>query len=171
MITKDDLKKMGLAEQADGSWASATVVVKIDPVKEHLSQNKIGDKPKNLLITFLVDPMGKPRMTQSDKWKKRKVVQKYWVYKDMLVQTAKGINFIMPECNYWIFCYISMARSWSKKKKKEFADCPHKLKPDKDNIEKGILDALCKEDSHIWDGRITKIWCYEEQARIEIYQI
>lgn len=35
---------------------------------------------------------------------------------------------------------------------------PHQQKPDKDNLEKALLDAIFGEDSHIWDGRVTKIW-------------
>ena len=35
---------------------------------------------------------------------------------------------------------------------------PHQQRPDKDNLEKAILDAIFKQDSHIWDGRTSKIW-------------
>ena len=35
---------------------------------------------------------------------------------------------------------------------------PHQNKPDVDNICKGIFDSLCKDDSFIWDVRITKCW-------------
>lgn len=33
--------------------------------------------------------------------------------------------------------------------------------PDKDNLEKAVLDALFDEDSAIWDGRATKYWGYD----------
>ena len=35
---------------------------------------------------------------------------------------------------------------------------PHRMKPDKDNLEKGFLDSILKEDSVVWDGRVTKLW-------------
>ncbi len=37
-------------------------------------------------------------------------------------------------------------------------DQPHQSRPDKDNLEKAVQDALCKEDNYIWDSRVTKVW-------------
>jgi Holliday junction resolvase RusA-like endonuclease len=185
-VTKEEMRGMGLVEQEDGSWEpkgkkkkSATMIpfkTKPEFVQAHdpsfpMEYLTLPDlQSHKLLITFPVTPIGKVRMVKSDAWKKRPEVLRYWVYKDQLVSIAKGANFTMPEAFWWMVCYIPMARSWSKKKKKLNAGCPHKQKPDKDNIEKGILDSLCRDDSHIWDGRITKIWCYEGEGRIEIYQ-
>lgn len=45
---------------------------------------------------------------------------------------------------------------------------PHQQRPDKDNFEKAFLDAVCEEDSHIWDGRETKLW--SEEGAIQIIQ-
>lgn len=120
-------------------------------------------------IVFNVDPIGKPRMTQKDKWAKRAAVERYWAYKDHLKVVANAVGFEMPMCNFWMVCYIPVTPSWSKKKKEKHIGTPHLLKPDFDNILKGVLDALCKNDSHIWDGRVTKIWCAENDGRIEIY--
>lgn len=106
--------------------------------------------------TFYVEPVAKPRMTQRDKWKKRPCVQKYYAFKDQLNEQKN--DFVMPESNYWIIFYITMPKSWSQAKKLRMCGMPHKQKPDKDNIEKAFLDALCKEDSNIWDGRTTKRW-------------
>lgn len=35
---------------------------------------------------------------------------------------------------------------------------PHQKKPDKDNLEKALLDAIFDDDSRIWDGRVSKVW-------------
>ena len=49
---------------------------------------------------------------------------------------------------------------WSKKKKHEMDGKPHQSRPDKDNLEKALLDAIYEEDSHVWDSRVTKVWGY-----------
>jgi Holliday junction resolvase RusA-like endonuclease len=58
-----------------------------------------------------------------------------------------------------------MPRSWSKKKRDDFRGKPHLPTPDKDNLEKAFLDALFSKrtgrktsDSHVWDGRVVKLW-------------
>jgi hypothetical protein len=37
---------------------------------------------------FNIDPCPKPRMTSSDRWKKRKCTDKYWKFKDDLKEIA-----------------------------------------------------------------------------------
>ena len=58
-----------------------TKVIDIDTKKERLTADGQSVLPH---ITLNIVPVAKPRMTQSDKWKKRPVVQKYWKYKDDL---------------------------------------------------------------------------------------
>lgn len=53
---------------------------------------------------------------------------------------------------------VPMPKSWSKAKREQYVGQPHQQKPDKDNLEKALLDAVFDEDSHVWDGRVTKIW-------------
>jgi Holliday junction resolvase RusA-like endonuclease len=122
-------------------------------------------RPKKSKV-FNMNPVPKPRMTQSDKWNKRKEVQKYWTYKQE-INLRRG-NFEMPECGYHLIFYIPMPKSWSRKKKAKMAGEPHQSeKADKDNLEKGFLDALCQKDGHIWDGRVSKYWAY--RGKIEVY--
>ncbi len=118
-------------------------------------------------IEFPVDPMGKPRMTQQDKWKKRPATDRYWQLKDNLKKIAEGYKFVMPESNYHMIFYIPMPDSWPKAKKELFNEKPHQQKPDKDNLEKAVLDSLCKEDSYIWDGRVSKYWAYKGKIVIK----
>ncbi|EBZ1027982.1 endodeoxyribonuclease [Salmonella enterica subsp. enterica serovar Muenchen] len=35
---------------------------------------------------------------------------------------------------------------------------PHQQRPDRDNREKSLLDALFSEDCGLWDGQTTKVW-------------
>ncbi len=67
----------------------------------------------------------------------------------------------ISEAGCHIVFVLPMPRSWPKYKKKQFAGQPHQAKPDKDNLEKGLLDALLSEDSGVYDNRVTKIWGYE----------
>lgn len=117
--------------------------------------------------TFKVTPMGKPRMIASDKWKKRKCVEKYWAYKDKILAQSNG--FILPDSNVRIVFYFPMPKSWSEKSKKLMMNKPHKQKPDVDNCGKGLMDILCKEDKHIWDIHITKLW--SDAGQIDIYKM
>ena len=111
------------------------------------------------LKIFTIEPMGKPRMTRADAWKKRPCIQKYWDYKNQLNLQRNG--FVMPESGYHVRFDIPMPSSWSKKKKAQMDGKPHQSTPDKDNLEKALLDALETNDAHIWDGRVTKLWGYE----------
>jgi Holliday junction resolvase RusA-like endonuclease len=107
------------------------------------------------MIVYLT-PVAKPRMTRSDKWKKRPVTDRYWKFKNewkkqvpsALDLNYKQIEFVMP-----------MPKSWSKKKRAEMDGKPHTQKPDLDNLLKGIGDAHYQDDSviHCLDG-IKKTW-------------
>jgi Holliday junction resolvase RusA-like endonuclease len=45
---------------------------------------------------------------------------------------------------------------------------PHRAKPDRDNIDKAILDALFPDDSVVAEGYLCKLWDDGKGARIEI---
>lgn len=181
VTTTADLEAMGLVLQPDGTYRNM----------RNVQVTAVGHKPINLnessfkqmlvggtilnqvsipLIVFEINPMGKPRMTQRDKWLNppRKPVALYWKFKDYLIKEANKIGFKMPESSYHIIAYIQMPHSWPDKKKNYMDKTPHQQKPDKDNIEKGILDALCKSDAEVWDGRITKYW--SRSGKILIYR-
>jgi Holliday junction resolvase RusA-like endonuclease len=119
---------------------------------------------------FKLDPIGKPRMTQRDKWIKRDCVMRYWNFKDLLKLQAKKLKFIMPDSGYHLKFYIPMPKSWSKKKQSAMMGKPHQGKPDKDNLEKAFLDAVCADDSYIWDGRVSKFWWNEGRIVMKVYE-
>lgn len=108
----------------------------------------------NKLRKFLVTPVSKPRMTRSDRWKKRACTTKYWNFKDRL----KELNFELPESGAHVIFHLPMPNSWSKKKKVEMSGKPHQSTPDCDNMLKAIMDAVYENDCTVWDVRISKYW-------------
>lgn len=103
--------------------------------------------------------MGKPRMTQRDRWHKRPKAERYWAYKAelQLAWDAKLSRDVLLEPYVLVF-WIPMPKSWSKRKRGEMIGKPHRQKPDKDNLEKGVLDALMGEDMAAWCGLVAKFW-------------
>lgn len=118
------------------------------------------------IYTIPITPVSKPRMTKSDRWKKRACTEKYWTYKNGLRALFSAAQ--LPS-NYHLIFVIPMPKSWSNRKRAEMAGKPHQSKPDKDNLEKGFLDALFDDDAAVWDGRVTKFWGYE--GRIYVTEI
>ncbi|WP_149323844.1 MULTISPECIES: RusA family crossover junction endodeoxyribonuclease [Enterobacter] len=112
---------------------------------------------------YEITPIGKPRMTQRDRWHKRPATATYWAYKEQV----RLLGIRLPESGYHVTFVIPMPKSWSKTKRAQYVGQPHQPKPDKDNLEKALLDAVFDEDSHVWDGRVTKIWGETGQIIIE----
>lgn len=117
-------------------------------------------------IVAEVVPMGAPRMTQRDRWKKRPCVLRYHAFKDALRAQVgpvpDGVNSLS-----WI-AYMPIPKSWPKWKKKDMAGKLHDQKPDRDNIDKAILDALFKDDRKVATGRLTKRWDDGNGPRIHL---
>lgn len=106
-------------------------------------------------------PIGKPRMTQRDKWQQRPAVVKYRTWADSARLALKqrgglpeGADPIGIHCN----AVFPLPASWSKKKRLELAGEYHQSKPDADNIAKAVMDALFKEDSGIAFETVVKRW-------------
>lgn len=113
-----------------------------------------------------INPMGKPRMTRSDKWKKRPAVVAYRAFADGLRYYAKG--FKVPDSNFSLSFEMPMPPSWSQKKRAEMDGKPHQQKPDIDNLIKAVLDALCEEDCTIWQiAGAEKRWSETGAIKLE----
>lgn len=116
---------------------------------------------------FHVKPMGKPRMNRSDKWDPRPCVKRYWAFKDQ-INLQRG-DFQLPLYNYWIIFHIPMAKSWwAAKKRRHLGKLHQQQKPDKDNLEKALLDALIVDDHAVCDGRVSKVWAATGEGKIQI---
>lgn len=112
-------------------------------------------------------------MTQRDKWKKRAVVLRYYSFKDQLRMCLNQIPNLratlesgIVESLSWT-AYFPIPPSWSSRKKVQMAGELHRAKPDRDNIDKAILDALFAEDSGVACGHIEKRWDDGRGPRIE----
>jgi len=114
-----------------------------------------------------IAPLGKPRMTRRDKWKKRPCVMRYREFADKLRTYFVGIDLTDVHALSWI-AYFPLPVSWSKKRKAAMRGQRHYSKPDRDNVDKAILDALFDQDSGVSHGTLTKLWDDGNGPRIEI---
>lgn len=110
-----------------------------------------------------ITPVGKPRMTQSDKWKQRPAVMKYRAFADELRLRYKGE---LPQQVKLIF-YLPMPKSWSARKRGAFEGGPHAVKPDIDNLCKAVFDALSSNDAIIFECKLEKYWSDKGAITIE----
>lgn len=120
---------------------------------------------------WVIEPMGKVRMTQSDKWKKgpkmRPVVRRYWAYHDRLRELG-----VTVENGDEVHFHIQMPKSWSKSKKALHDGTPCLSKPDTDNLVGGLVDAVHENDAHIWWYRDTsKRWTSKPSSIIIIRRV
>jgi Holliday junction resolvase RusA-like endonuclease len=122
--------------------------------------------PGTIFITYNGKPIGKPRMTRSDKWKQRPCVLRYRQFADDL-RLAAGGNKLNPE-NIQSLSWVAYFEPKEKSKKKVKIGELHRQKPDRDNIDKAILDALFKDDSAIAHGTLEKRWGSPERIEIRI---
>ena len=113
--------------------------------------------------SYNITPVGKPRMTQRDRWKKRPATARYYLFKD----ECRLLDVELPESAFHVHFILPMPKSWSKKKKAEMLGKPHKQKPDVDNMVKALLDAIYDDDSHVSDLRSSKWWGDEGRIVVE----
>ncbi len=113
-------------------------------------------------MIYNITPVSKPRQTRSDKWNKRPCVVNYRAFADEC--RLKKVH--IPESGAHITFYIPMPKSWSKKKAQEMDGKPHQQTPDKDNLEKALMDAVLKQDCMVWDSRVSKRWAREGYIEI-----
>ena len=103
---------------------------------------------------YLIEPIGAPRMTQRDRWKKRPVVLRYHAYRD----AVRVCRVAVPDSGAHVTFVLPMPASWSKAKREAHIWQPHRQRPDVDNLAKALLDAVYDEDCRVHDLRVSKIW-------------
>lgn len=119
-----------------------------------------------------IDPVAKPRMTRRDVWKERPVVVRYRNYCDELrmklprQMTHPDLNAAITKIS--IIFYLPMPKSWSKKKREQMSMKPHQQKPDLDNLLKGWMDALYRNDQVIWRVTMEKRWLETGKIQLNI---
>ena len=121
-------------------------------------------------LTVVIDPVAKPRMTRSDRWKKRPCVVRYRAYSNRLREAALLQKYV-PANELIMQFHIKMPVSWSKKKKEQMRNKPMQSRPDIDNLEKSILDSLFpNEDSAVWKVCASKRWADVGSVTLENWE-
>jgi len=124
-------------------------------------------------ISFTIpgEPVAAPRMTQRDKWAKRPCVQRYFAWRNaaaLIVRTSVKLPAANDIASLSWTAYFVPPEIWSKKKREAAIGTLHRSKPDRDNLDKAILDALFPEDSGIASGTIEKRWDWTSRVEIRI---
>lgn len=110
--------------------------------------------------------------------KKIETVKRYLSYKEQISWAArqqyKGAPMTGPIAVNLTF-YMPIPGSWSIKKKLLMDGKLHTTKPDRDNLEKGVCDALnkiiWKDDGQVCDGRTVKYYSSNPRVEIEIKEL
>lgn len=126
------------------------------------------------VFTFGIDGRapGKPRMTQSDKWKKRPCVVAYRAWADRLREAAPK-NLPLAEHVEMVVVRAAYAppESWSRKTKIAHIGQMMRSKPDGDNVAKSVCDALWSDDHKLGDILMQRRWGSDEGIQIEVFEV
>jgi len=107
-----------------------------------------------MVYVYPINPCPAPRQVGRDAWNPSPPVLRYRAFRDEC--TLRGVA-IPLEFHHAIFV-LQMPATWSARKRAEHEGRRHQSKPDRDNLEKALLDACCPSDAHIWNGQTTKLW-------------
>lgn len=84
----------------------------------------------------------------------KRYLEKYFNYKQALREHGEKIGFIMPQDAFFMWFFMPMPKTWTKKKKVAMAFKLHKNKKDTDNLSKAIKDALAPRKSNFVTGNM-----------------
>lgn len=163
-ISEDELKVLlGNMNTVRGSTDARSTTgngSRRDPAIQKTTSRRGESAPSRLFFLIPGQAMGKPRMTQRDKWKKRPVVLRYRAWCDAArasVGCMEKTTLIYP-VKMTVLIFLSCPASWSRKKQLEYNGRPHTGKPDVDNVVKGVMDALFTNDSFVFKVMAEKYW-------------
>ena len=140
-----------------------------DPMESRITARWQGH---TLTISVLGTPLGKPRMTVRDKWKKRPCVVRYREWADKVRAAAGAVPPAERVLRLSWLATFEPPKSWSKKKTVAAVGTLHRGKPDRDNIDKAVLDILYPHgDQAISCGTIEKRWGWVASLVITIEEV
>lgn len=128
-------------------------------------------------VPFEIVPCPRPRVSSVNGFTKTYYPKKYEQFKAVLGLYLKSKIKTKLEGAIKVEAHITMQmpKSWSKKKRMEMDGKYHTQKPDKDNLEKSLYDALTgvafKDDSAVAVGVTTKRWGEHGKAIIAISEL
>lgn len=125
-----------------------------------------------MLKRFIVrgNPPGKPRMTRQDKWKQRPRVMRYREWADA-ARPAAGVKtkvMLTKPTTLTFRAYLAMPASWSASKREAMRGQPCLSKPDRDNLDKALADAIFENDECVYAGDQEKFWDDGSGPRMEV---
>ncbi len=135
------------------------------PTVQHRTLAVIGDGYWKFAVKVV--PMGAPRQSRRDAWAPQECVLRYREFKDALRDGAP-VGMTREPVEVRLVAWVGMPASWSKKKRAGMNGHLHRVKPDGDNIFKGVADALWEQDSCIAISRVEKRWCKRGEERVEV---
>lgn len=165
---EDEIKKACFDQMTSSSYVNPKALeIKIPTQVTHGQERSI---LRSLAVIFTIpgDPVGKPRQTRSDKWKKRPCVMRYRSWADIARASVPKCTDLGVYREISFTAWIGFPKSYSKKRRALLASSPHLETPDGDNILKAILDSLFPEDKRIWKFSGEKRWDDGNGARIEV---
>lgn len=115
-------------------------------------------------------PVGKPRMTKRDKWKRRPCVLRYRAWADA-ARAAAGLidKALLTHPTEVIFtAYMPIAARHRKGMRELMRGTACTVKPDRDNIDKALCDALFANDHFVFAGAQKKLWDDGHGPRVEV---
>lgn len=115
-----------------------------------------------LMFVVKGEPVGKPRMTRRDVWKRRPRVVRYRAWADearlSFLRTLPANKPALVPGRVSAIAFFPMPGSWSARKRADMAGQPHRQAPDADNVGKALLDALFEKDQAVHTLSIRKCW-------------
>lgn len=106
-------------------------------------------------IVYPIVPVPAPRQVRKDKFNPSDAVLRYRAFKD----EVRIRHVPLPSDFYHVVFVLPMPASWSAKRIYKMAGTAHRCVPDRDNLEKALLDAVFPDcDGHCWNGWTSKIW-------------
>jgi len=166
----------GTGQQPAGCWDGTAYAAPAGVCDDCHGTGELGEvgstaKWQGSVLTIKVPgtPLGKPRMTRRDKWAKRACVVRYREWADRVraiagaVPPAESVRRLS-----WVATF-ECPKSWSIARQEAAHGTLHRSKPDRDNIDKAILDALYPNgDAAIAAGTVEKRWAAEASLVITI---
>lgn len=137
---------------------------------------QVDDSDKEFKITIPIRAMGKPRMTRADAWvskedyftKGRPEVIRYRRFKRELQEYLSCMPENRTPYQVDFSAYFPFPESYSLKKRAALAGTIYTIMPDRDNIDKAILDSFLERDQGVAIGRLEKYWDDGGGQRIEL---
>lgn len=139
-----------------------------DPIQPPLCNKDALKVPRSITFTIPGKPVGKPRMTRADAWKKRPAVLRYWDWSNKAKACLPKDADLSSVGIIKIRAYMAFPKTYSKNKRESLKGQPHLLRPDRGNITKGVEDSIFKNDSQLWKSDEEKRWEDGHGPRVEV---